>query len=160
MISASSIESFHHLLEGADRVLITTHINPDGDAIGSQACLAKFLRSLGKSVRIVNQDATPETLRFVEDPQTRAEVYEPSQHDDILREADPQGIPVPLLLSGATDGRTFSRFGIQTYGFLPMRLPEEFDFSSTVHAANERIPVESVGFGTDRICELLQRFGE
>ncbi|HNB51164.1 MAG TPA: M20/M25/M40 family metallo-hydrolase, partial [Anaerolineales bacterium] len=40
----------------------------------------------------------------------------------ILREADPDGIPVPLLLSGVTDGRFFSRLGIQTYGFLPMAL--------------------------------------
>jgi len=77
----------------------------------------------------------------------------------ILREADPDGIPVPLLLSAATDARFFSRLGIQTYGFLPMLLPEDFDFSRTIHAANERIPVGSVGFGANAIYELLQRFG-
>ena len=78
----------------------------------------------------------------------------------ILREADPEGVPVPLLLSGATDGCYFSRFGIQTYGFLPMQLPEDFDFSQTIHAANERVPVEALGFGADMIHRLLQRFGE
>jgi len=77
----------------------------------------------------------------------------------ILREADPDGIPGPLLLSAATDARFFSRLGIQTYGFLPMLLPEDFDFSRTIHAANERIPVESIGFGANAIYELLQRFG-
>ena len=88
MISAASIEKFHRLLEGAGRILVTTHINPDGDAIGSQAYLVKFLRSRGKQVRIVNNDPTPETLRFVEDPELRAEQYEPALHDDLLREAD------------------------------------------------------------------------
>ena len=78
---------------------------------------------------------------------------------DILREADPDGIPVPLLLSGCTDGRFFSQLGIQTYGFLPMPLPENFNFTQTIHAADERIPVESVGFGAKAIYELLQRFG-
>jgi acetylornithine deacetylase/succinyl-diaminopimelate desuccinylase-like protein len=78
---------------------------------------------------------------------------------DILRKADPDGTPVPLLLSGTTDARFFSRLGIQTYGFLPMPLPEDFNFAQTIHAADERIPVESVGFGSDAIYELLQRFG-
>jgi acetylornithine deacetylase/succinyl-diaminopimelate desuccinylase-like protein len=77
----------------------------------------------------------------------------------ILREADPDGIPVPLLLSGTTDGRLFSRLGIQTYGFLPTPLPKNFSFTQTIHAADERIPVAAVGFGTDAIYELLQRFG-
>jgi len=78
----------------------------------------------------------------------------------VLHEADPEGVPVPLLLSAATDGRFFARFGIQTYGYLPMALPEGFDFSRTIHAANERIPVEAVGFGANAIYEVLQRFGE
>jgi acetylornithine deacetylase/succinyl-diaminopimelate desuccinylase-like protein len=79
---------------------------------------------------------------------------------DILREADPGGIPVPMLLPGATDGRLFSRLGIQTYGFLPMPLPPGFSFLETIHGANERIPVESLDFGARAIYQLLQRFGE
>ena len=77
---------------------------------------------------------------------------------DILREADPDGIAVPLLLSGVTDGRFFSRLGIQTYGFLPMLLPKDFNFSQSIHAADERIPVEAVDFGANAIYKLLQRF--
>jgi acetylornithine deacetylase/succinyl-diaminopimelate desuccinylase-like protein len=77
---------------------------------------------------------------------------------DILREADPDGIAVPLLLSGVTDGRFFSRLGIQTYGFLPMLLPEDFNFSQSIHAADERIPLDAVNFGANAIYKLLQRF--
>jgi acetylornithine deacetylase/succinyl-diaminopimelate desuccinylase-like protein len=78
---------------------------------------------------------------------------------EILREADPGGVPIPLLLSGTTDGRLFSRLGIQTYGFLPMRLPEDLSFAGTIHAADERIPVDAVAFGADAIYQLLGRFG-
>jgi acetylornithine deacetylase/succinyl-diaminopimelate desuccinylase-like protein len=79
---------------------------------------------------------------------------------DILRAADPTGTPVPLLLSGVTDGRFFARLGIQTYGFLPMNLPSDFNFAQTIHAADERIPVAALDFGTNAIAAALQRFGE
>ncbi|RJP90897.1 MAG: M20/M25/M40 family metallo-hydrolase [Desulfobacteraceae bacterium] len=78
---------------------------------------------------------------------------------DILREADPEGIPVPMLLPGATDGRFFSRLNIQTYGFTPMNLPPEFDFFSTIHAADERVPVDALHFGANTIFRLLERYG-
>lgn len=77
---------------------------------------------------------------------------------DTLLEVDPEGTPVPLLLPSPTDGRTFSRLGIQTYGFLPMNLPPDFNFSRIVHAADERVPVEAIEFGTTAIYRLLQRF--
>jgi acetylornithine deacetylase/succinyl-diaminopimelate desuccinylase-like protein len=77
----------------------------------------------------------------------------------ILREADPMGVPVPLLLSGTTDGRFFSRLGIQSYGFLPMQLPADFAFTEVIHAADERIPATAVEFGADAIYQALQRFG-
>ncbi|OQY37531.1 MAG: peptidase M20 [Chloroflexota bacterium] len=79
---------------------------------------------------------------------------------DILKKADPEGVPIPFLLSGVTDARFFSRLGIQTYGFLPMQLPKDFNFTSVIHAADERIPVGAVEFGTNAIHELLQRFGD
>lgn len=78
---------------------------------------------------------------------------------DILREVDPSGIPVPLMLPAATDSRFFSRLGIQTYGFLPMTLPEEMNFSQLIHSADERIPVDALNFGTNAIYKALQRFG-
>ena len=77
----------------------------------------------------------------------------------IMTEADPDGIPIPLLLSGVTDGRFFSQLGIQTYGFTPMQLPEDFNFTATVHAADERIPIGAVAFGADAIYKAIQRLG-
>lgn len=76
----------------------------------------------------------------------------------ILMEADPDGVPVPYMLAGATDGRYFSNLGIQSYGFVPLKLPAGFNFSATVHNVDERVPVEALEFGTDAIYALLQRF--
>ncbi len=76
----------------------------------------------------------------------------------VLRDADPTSVPVPWLLSGSTDARYFSRLGIQTYGFLPMQLPEDFDFINFIHAANERIPVAALDFGVNAIYQVLQQF--
>jgi acetylornithine deacetylase/succinyl-diaminopimelate desuccinylase-like protein len=78
----------------------------------------------------------------------------------VLRAADPNGIPMPLLLTGVTDARFFCRLGIQTYGFLPMTLPADFDFIRTIHAADERIPISALSFGSDAIYAVLQQFGE
>jgi acetylornithine deacetylase/succinyl-diaminopimelate desuccinylase-like protein len=76
----------------------------------------------------------------------------------VLRESDPDGIPIPLLLSGVTDGRFFSTLGIQTYGFLPMTLPEDFKFASVIHTANERVPAAAIEFGTNAVYKALGRF--
>ncbi|HEV2814602.1 MAG TPA: M20/M25/M40 family metallo-hydrolase [Solirubrobacteraceae bacterium] len=76
----------------------------------------------------------------------------------VLRERDPTGTPVPMLLPGVSDGRIFSKLGIQTYGFLPMQLPKELRFTELIHAADERIPVESLEFGTGAIAAVLERY--
>jgi acetylornithine deacetylase/succinyl-diaminopimelate desuccinylase-like protein len=77
----------------------------------------------------------------------------------VLREADPSGTPVPLLLAAITDARHFSRLGIQTYGFLPMQLPKDLRFTQLLHAADERVPVDAVEFGTQAIRAVLERYG-
>jgi acetylornithine deacetylase/succinyl-diaminopimelate desuccinylase-like protein len=77
----------------------------------------------------------------------------------ILSELDSSITPVPMLLPAITDGRHFARLGIQTYGFLPMQLPEEMSFMDLIHAPDERLPVEAVEYGTEAIGRLLERFG-
>jgi acetylornithine deacetylase/succinyl-diaminopimelate desuccinylase-like protein len=78
---------------------------------------------------------------------------------DILRQADPGAIPIPMLLAGVTDGRWFSQLGIQSYGFTPTKLPEGFNYGELIHAADERVPVEAITFGSEAIFTLLQRYG-
>ena len=64
-------------IEGGERFLLTTHILPDGDAIGSELALARFLREKGKSVSIVNPDGVPRNFAFmVEDGEV--ELFSPA----------------------------------------------------------------------------------
>lgn len=47
------------------RFLISSHVNPEGDAIGSVLALSLALKELGKEVEVLNQDPTPEVLTFL-----------------------------------------------------------------------------------------------
>lgn len=76
----------------------------------------------------------------------------------ILKEGDKKAIPIPFIVGGVTDARFFSKLGIQTYGFTPMILPDNMDFSKLIHNANERIPVEALHFGTELIYKLITRY--
>jgi acetylornithine deacetylase/succinyl-diaminopimelate desuccinylase-like protein len=76
----------------------------------------------------------------------------------VIKEYDAQGIPVPYVMSGVTDARFFTKLGIQTYGFTPLQLPDDFSFIGTIHAANERIPVNALEFGTRAIYSAMQKF--
>jgi acetylornithine deacetylase/succinyl-diaminopimelate desuccinylase-like protein len=80
--------------------------------------------------------------------------------DDILRKLEPECIPVPIIISATTDARLLATLGIQTYGYLPMNLPEGFNFMKLVHAADERIPVAAMYSGADAIYQVLKRFSE
>jgi acetylornithine deacetylase/succinyl-diaminopimelate desuccinylase-like protein len=76
----------------------------------------------------------------------------------ILRQFDPAGIPLPFVMSGVTDARFLSKLGIQTYGFTPLQLPDDFNFVATIHAADERVPVEALDFGTQAVYQAIQKF--
>jgi bifunctional oligoribonuclease and PAP phosphatase NrnA len=88
MIEARDHRAFADLLDRAKLYVLVTHVNPDGDAIGSQVGLGRYLLSLGREVRVVNQDDTPQELKFLEFDGPAAERYEPSRHDGLLDAAD------------------------------------------------------------------------
>ncbi len=76
----------------------------------------------------------------------------------VLRELDPDGIPVPFLQIGVTDARFFGLVGIESYGFLPMRMPDDFVGLQYIHAADERVPAAALEFGAEAVWRAVQRF--
>lgn len=54
------------LIETHDRFLVTTHVRPDGDALGSEVGMAGLLRQKGKDVRVVNSSPTPPRYDFLD----------------------------------------------------------------------------------------------
>jgi acetylornithine deacetylase/succinyl-diaminopimelate desuccinylase-like protein len=78
---------------------------------------------------------------------------------DILKRKEPECIPIPIVIGASTDAKQLAKLGIQTYGYLPIDLPDGFDFMKHVHAADERIPVKSLYSGTDAIYKAISRYG-
>jgi len=76
----------------------------------------------------------------------------------ILRELDSEAVPVPMLQVGVTDGRFLAAIGIQTYGFLPLKLPDDFEFTKLIHAADERVPAEAIRFGAQAVGMAIERY--
>jgi acetylornithine deacetylase/succinyl-diaminopimelate desuccinylase-like protein len=62
---------------------------------------------------------------------------------------------VPYMLSGGTDNKVFAQLGINGYGFSPLRLPPELDFTSLFHGVDERVPVDALTFGVRVLDRLL-----
>ncbi len=75
----------------------------------------------------------------------------------VIAEFDPEGIPVPYLMSGGTDNKALSDLGIVGYGFSPVKLPPELDFFALFHGVDERIPVDGLKFGVKVLNSFLQR---
>ena len=69
---------------------------------------------------------------------------------------DPGAAVLPYTLSGGTDNKSLSRLGITGYGFAPLCLPADLDFSGMFHGVDERVPVESLRFGTRVLDRLLR----
>ncbi len=88
MLDPGRHELFRRLLETNRRLVLTTHMNPDGDAIGSEIGLGRYLAAAGFDVSIVNQEPTPRNFAYLEERGPAIEVYHPAEHDSRLAEAD------------------------------------------------------------------------
>ena len=75
------------LISNGKNFVITSHINPDGDAIGSELGLARALIKLGKNAKIINVSETPRELRFL-DSDNLIEQYNPNNHNRFISNAD------------------------------------------------------------------------
>ena len=60
------------VLRGCSKVVLTSHVRPDCDALGSELGMAGILEAIGKHVRIVNAQATPASLKWI-DPRGKIE---------------------------------------------------------------------------------------
>ena len=75
------------LLESRPACVVTSHVRPDGDAVGSELALARLLRQLGCDATVIANDPVPRIYDFL-DPAGETHVYEPERDDPILRAAD------------------------------------------------------------------------
>jgi acetylornithine deacetylase/succinyl-diaminopimelate desuccinylase-like protein len=74
-----------------------------------------------------------------------------------LLDEDPDALVAPFLLSAGTDAKHFTKLGMRSYGFTPLRLPADLDFAALFHGVDERVPVDSLAFGARVLDRLLAR---
>src|SRR3954452_7404533 len=72
-----------------------------------------------------------------------------------LQAEDPDGRAVPYCLSGGTDAKHFSRLGIRCFGFSPLQLPADLDFTGMFHGIDERVPLDGLRFGPRALSRFL-----
>ena len=72
-----------------------------------------------------------------------------------IKSEDPDGIPIPYLLSGGTDNKALAKLGIVGYGFSPLKLPTDLDFTGLFHGIDERVPIDSLQFGARTLFHFL-----
>lgn len=82
------INDINNAINNSKNIVITTHINPDGDAIGSELALARYLNSLNKNVKIINHSSTPEYLQFMLDSETEIIQFNKNTHASLIKNAD------------------------------------------------------------------------
>ena len=69
---------------------------------------------------------------------------------------DPGAAVAPYLLSAGTDAKAFSRLGVEGYGFSPLQLPPDLDFTALFHGVDERVPIDAVNFGVRTLDRFLR----
>jgi acetylornithine deacetylase/succinyl-diaminopimelate desuccinylase-like protein len=74
-----------------------------------------------------------------------------------ILEEDPEARVAPYLMSGGTDAKHWNKLGIRCFGFAPLRLPADLDFTALFHGVDERVPVDALEFGARVFDRFLGR---
>ncbi|UER54378.1 M20/M25/M40 family metallo-hydrolase [Kineosporiaceae bacterium SCSIO 59966] len=135
----------HNVIPGTASALLDCRYLPGRD--GELLDTVRRLAGDGVDVEVLHTDVALETP--FEGPLVDVMV------DAVLAE-DPGARVLPYCLSGGTDNKSFARLGIRGYGFAPLRLPADLDFSGMFHGVDERVPVDALRFGTRVLDRVLR----
>jgi acetylornithine deacetylase/succinyl-diaminopimelate desuccinylase-like protein len=115
----------------------------------ADAFLAEITKVIGPGVEITHpQELPPVETEF------SGELVEAM--GAALRAEDPGARTVPYLMFGATDAAYFAELGMRCFGFAPLRIPADLNFSALFHGIDERVPVEGLKFGVRVLDRLLR----
>lgn len=137
----------HNVIPDRAEALIDVRVLPGTEA----AALAEIRRIVGDGVdvEVVHQDIGLE-VPFSGDL-VDAMVGALSRHD-------PGAPVVPYLMGGGTDNKALAALGIAGYGFAPLRLPADLDFTGMFHGVDERVPIDALVFGQAVLTDLLRTY--
>ncbi len=137
----------HNVIPDRAEALVDVRVLPGTE----EAALADIRRIVGDGVEveIVHQDIGLE-VPFSGDL-VDAMVAALGRHD-------PGAPVVPYLMGGGTDNKALATLGIAGYGFAPLRLPADLDFTGMFHGVDERVPIDALVFGQAVLTDLLRTY--
>lgn len=155
------------------RSTLRTTTNPTGLTAGYKHNVIPDRAEALIDVRVLpgTEDAALADIRRIVGPHVEVEIV----HQDIglevpfggdlvdamvgaLGRHDP-GVPViPYLMGGGTDNKALAALGIAGYGFAPLRLPADLDFTGMFHGVDERVPIDALVFGQRLLTDLLRTY--
>jgi len=100
----------------------------------------------------------------VELEQVGASVQAPLDHpiypilEAVLRDRDPEAIPVPVLAPFATDAKHLARIGVPVFGFSPLAVGEGDGLLDLMHGDDERVSVDALRFGLPTLWDAVMRY--
>jgi acetylornithine deacetylase/succinyl-diaminopimelate desuccinylase-like protein len=77
---------------------------------------------------------------------------------DAIAAADPDGTPVPTMITLGTDAKALADLGIPCYGFAPLRLDADFPLLALFHGHDERVPVSALAFGLPVLADVVSGY--
>lgn len=145
------------MLEAGNKVNVIPSVakaRVDGRIVPGQTLddfLAEVQRVVGPDVRINVLDHHDGTVFDAETP-----LYDTIT--TVLARRDPGATPVPYMIPGFTDSFAYGRLGATCYGFSPVRLGPELNFTRMYHGHDERIPVDGFRWGVRTLWEVVRDF--
>jgi acetylornithine deacetylase/succinyl-diaminopimelate desuccinylase-like protein len=113
---------------------------------------------LSRLQEVVGDDATVESVVALPAIEWPADAEIVRHMEASLRDADPDGTPVPMMITLGTDAKALAQLGIPCYGFAPLRLEPEVPFLSLFHGHDERVPVSALAFGLPVLADVVARY--
>lgn len=132
----------------------TASVQVDGRLVPGQT-REDYLREVQ---RVVGDDLKVTVLDFHEGTSFAADT---PLFDAICRsliEHDPGSVPVPYMIPGFTDAFAYKKLGSICYGFAPVKLPPDLNFTRMYHGHNERIPVDGFAWGLRVLYDVVRDF--
>jgi acetylornithine deacetylase/succinyl-diaminopimelate desuccinylase-like protein len=108
--------------------------------------------------RVIGDRATVDAVMTLPAVEWPAEAEIVTLMHEALRRADPDGEPVPMMITPGTDAKALAELGIPCYGFAPLRLEPDVPFLSLFHGHDERVPVSALAFGLPVLAEVVARY--
>jgi acetylornithine deacetylase/succinyl-diaminopimelate desuccinylase-like protein len=106
---------------------------------------------------VVGEDFEVEVLESLDPVVTSCDTPEYDTLCAVLREHDPDGVPVPWLIPGFTDDKFYATLGARCYGFMPLKLPDGMSFQTMFHGHDERVPVDGYRWGVRAYVDAVGR---